>query len=1165
MSALPVSLALALSAGCPEPPAEPKKASLILDPAKTSADVGTTINVSFTSRGADGKGNTADVVATLTVDPAGDLPADLRTEAAGAGADTLTITPNADGEGSFVVGCVDEGTVTLTITTAGELTQDEEIRCRVPDDFVFSLDPDVSADCARLQGDGASSCEVVIEVERIFTDGTIEPASDVTLRVEVFEVADVIIKDDVRGIDPDGNPEVLAIDPVVGAASDTLDAIATDENGNARFFVRSSDFGLAETVSVRITLGTEDEELTFEFADFEDLSEVTLAPNPGQTTSGETVEFLVTATDTDETGAAGRSIVVTLPTDGVFATVPAAVDNKVTVVLDDDGEGSFTATAPTVGALTSFTFTAEFQAIPESQLRTASATLDVNVAGSVTGDAALDRDEVDADGVPQRKATLTLKANQGAQTFNGVTATVRVGQNSRAVLKLENPSAPGTLQDEDTAVFTAFVDGVATVDIIADSDDARGLGILEVEILRDGVIVLAEDLTVDVARDPVLQSIIFEGSDPATGVIGVQGSPLQTTAVLTFRLLDDSNEPVAGSPVIFVANASDPLVTDPLSSISGADGTVIAIINAGQVAGPVTVTATATFGGRTLSASSLPIAIIAGVPNSAISFLKCDATAQFDPFGTDCSLTLADRFTNRVDAVSTNVQFRAEGGNIGAVATSAGGVATSPYAFAAPGAGSADIQVWSYAPIRNIPSADAALIPECFDRTTRSPCDLIEICTSANANLRAFCPLPPATAGAANGTCLDNISPETLAAFATQGAGDQAINYEIEALTNLDTLAADVDAQVAAYAAEHRACGFPLSCLQGNRAGLLFDGADDCPVNAGCLDYSSATECPQNGLIDILASVNGEEAFDDVDGDGIHDDGIEDFVDFPEPFLDKNSSCSFDDLNENPRLQPSEKIQLSDIFIDDVDGVFGFDGLETNGIRDISTEISFKTTIVHLAAVREEDGGGAGRRLQFGERAVPAACGANGETRVTCDPGSSGPGVTSRCEETARDQAIAVDCGPTTALRDEDTASYVFRWSDANGNCPSVNFAETPVVTATGPIKVFFDAVPLDTGSCGVTPGGIGTTNIARPWCEEHAEMGAPVRSVDIEVDCAGLEGVQSASLDFALGGSAASQRFAVTCPTCGDNLVEGEETCDDGNAAPGDGCDAACLIEAAP
>ena len=54
--------------------------------------------------------------------------------------------------------------------------------------------------------------------------------------------------------------------------------------------------------------------------------------------------------------------------------------------------------------------------------------------------------------------------------------------------------------------------------------------------------------------------------------------------------------------------------------------------------------------------------------------------------------------------------------------------------------------------------------------------------------------------------------------------------------------------------------------------------------------------------------------------------------------------------------------------------------------------------------------------------------------------------------------------------------------------------------------------------------------------------------------------GDAGAPSDAGAGGDAAPP--VIDAPTCGDGVIEAGEQCDDGNAAPGDGCGATCRIE---
>jgi cysteine-rich repeat protein len=75
--------------------------------------------------------------------------------------------------------------------------------------------------------------------------------------------------------------------------------------------------------------------------------------------------------------------------------------------------------------------------------------------------------------------------------------------------------------------------------------------------------------------------------------------------------------------------------------------------------------------------------------------------------------------------------------------------------------------------------------------------------------------------------------------------------------------------------------------------------------------------------------------------------------------------------------------------------------------------------------------------------------------------------------------------------------------------------------------------------------------------------MGAPARNVTIIGKCEAETGDQLIKLTFELDGVTSVRTFTISCPVCGDNTVEGEEQCDDGNRDVGDGCDAECAAEA--
>ena len=749
-----------------------------------------------------------------------------------------------------------------------------------------------------------------------------------------------------------------------------------------------------------------------------------------------------------------------------------------------------------------------------------------------------------------------------------VTVTVTVAGASIALVKLKSAQdvAPAAFSST-TFTITNPNDGI--VSFVVDAAGARALGSAIIDVVvQDNDVGGTRDsqsINIKVERKLELSQIVFQAFNPADGqVIGVPGGSLPTSTGVVFRLLNEQNLPVANELVRFAALSSVPGINVIPDALSGADGTVSTVVSAGTVASPITVRATVA-SNPLLFADSRSIGVVGGLPNSATSAFKCDTKAAFSPFDTDCVAQLNDRFTNVV-TTPLNVQFRAEGGNIPATVAAAGGLAAGNYAFSEPGPGSADVLEWSHSVVRptSATSTLRAAFPGCFDATNRSTCDLLAICTSTNSAINVFCPLAPSTLSPDSVLCINDISDDALDALNIGGNPLTFADWELEAFTDANSTAAT---QLLAYDDEHRACGLPLSCLEGNLGlGLIGDTADNCPVNAGCLDFTTATECPQAGLLDILAAVRGEEAFDDANGNGVHDDA-ESFIDYPEPFLDKNSSCSFDDVNGLARLTSNEKVRLSDLFIDgDRDGKFGFGtnvaqniaGTETNDRHDANTEIFLKTSVVLLQ----------GRLLQFGEPVAANLCGANGAAVVACRSTDTGSALarTSTCTENALShlggEALLGSCRPVASeFRDNDVVNMVFRWTDSNGNCPTADFAGAPSITVDGPAKVFFDDAAYDDSQCGASPGSVNASNSARPWCEEHTGMGSRLRRVQIQADCGGLTGVQPVKLTFSLDGTNVTQFVSVGCPVCGDNIVEGDEECDETSAT----CDPVACTRIAP
>ena len=1133
---LRVITALCLSplAGCPvDPTPDAPQARLSASADEKVVNVTETTKITVRNTKADLSAGTGDITATIsTVDEERATVTLKRDGDEGAFSDTATVAPDDDGRGVFVVKCDSTGSARIDFASDG-LTASSTIDCV---DQARTVTVNV-ADCAnKLQADGLSSCKV---------DVTIAGAPDGTVGVTLGDV----VND--AGASVSGGSSKLLKAALVDAAAATLPTLPL-VNGAASFFIVSPAAGELLTIPLIVSdtnrnRGT----ATVTIKESNGRPVVDVAP-PSSATVGGDAAFIITAKNPNGTPAAGAKVALTAE-GGEFKT-------DATACVDEDG----VATLDAAGACTvivDIAAAAEEEVIVNATFLGVldQGRVEVSAVGVLTVNIVPSTREIAANVTSTFPATSVISIEvkkDGPHEDVEVTATIESG--SRGTLNIKSSTTgSSTTQEASASADVLFIgrptDGKITITVGADNELARGVGTINIRTVDLDLVnpqpTTSTNVAITVDRDPVVSALVFDGFDTES-VIGVRNSTGRDSSTgVRFKLLDEEGAPVAGRTILFTSQSSVPGVTLTPNAQTDGGGLVKTRVTAGTVAGPITVLASIEVNGRVLRTPSPPISVVGGIPNSSQSSFTCAVKAAFSPFTSECSASLADQFTMAVDT-SVNVQFRAEGGNITPFSASSRGAAAATFNFSEPGPGSADLLQWSYTDQRRVTSELRTAFPGCFDATTRSDCDLIAICESNDLRINHYCPLQPSRAPANAGqpiTCDTDISDAARAALDVGGDPDQDIAGEWDFLLGTGDVA--VNAQFDAYLLEHRVCGFPLACLTRDRSsGLFLDGSDACPVSAGCLDFSEVTECPQNGLLDVLASVRGQEGFDDLNGDGLRN-ANEDFVDFPEPFLDKNSSCSFDDLNDSARLAAGEKVRLSDLFIDSDNGRFGFEGgagqtVETNGTHDNDTEIFLKTTMVLLEGVRA---------LQFGE-AVPAGlCGANGATPVTCLSSDTGAtiGRESLCTENARGTALLGDCRPVAdEFREGESVNMAFRWTDANGNCPTSDFAGAPTIAVEGPATVTFDSAAYNEAECGAAPGAINASNVERPWCEEHPAMGSQLRSVQIKAVCGAEKGSQTVKLTFSLDGTDVNQFVEVGCPVCGDLRVEGDEQCDEASAA---------------
>jgi hypothetical protein len=153
---------------------------------------------------------------------------------------------------------------------------------------------------------------------------------------------------------------------------------------------------------------------------------------------------------------------------------------------------------------------------------------------------------------------------------------------------------------------------------------------------------------------------------------GTGGPGRQESSTVTFKVLDKNGNPVSGQLVnLDLTTYVGGLTRNPVSSTTGADGTVSTVVASGTINTPVRVMAT--LSGTTITSLSDQLVVSTGVPDQnsfslstqiynveGMNHDSCEA-----PAGSLVRVSLADHFNNPAPD-GTAVSFTAEGGTVDA-------------------------------------------------------------------------------------------------------------------------------------------------------------------------------------------------------------------------------------------------------------------------------------------------------------------------------------------------------------------------------------------------------------------------------------------------------------------------------------------------------------------
>jgi hypothetical protein len=331
-----------------------------------------------------------------------------------------------------------------------------------------------------------------------------------------------------------------------------------------------------------------------------------------------------------------------------------------------------------------------------------------------TGDAASAL--TDKDGVAVIKIKPVTVTTSGAVTIRASGVTL-AGKSATAAANIAVGAAPlvvGTLsfipaQSGTLAAFSTAALNVPITSAGAPATDAAGLtmsslctgdgtakldkgaltnGVQAVTYTNLGCLRVTDVITVSIGNSSQtisiqvgaagIGTIQFVGSDLAGSSIVLRGSGglgRKESALLTFRVLDQNNNGLAGVDVNFKATTTTGgLVVAPAKGTTDATGLVTTTVSSGTLPTPVRVQADATRNGVTISGLSDTLTISTGLPIQKAMSLSVDAYniegLNYDGVVANLTIRLADQYANKISD-ATAVNFISEGGSVGSSAQGA--------------------------------------------------------------------------------------------------------------------------------------------------------------------------------------------------------------------------------------------------------------------------------------------------------------------------------------------------------------------------------------------------------------------------------------------------------------------------------------------------------------
>jgi hypothetical protein len=469
---------------------------------------------------------------------------------------------------------------------------------------------------------------------------TISSGSPATATVTVTNTAGVVANAVVT-FTTDNN-ELVLLTPSSGTA-------LTNESGVAIMSLSSANLTAAGAATLTATtqVGTEAVSQSIDFAVIASPPTLSIALTDSAAQTITTISSgspaTATVTVTDPAGAAVERAVVTfsVDTDGLTVLTPSSG----TALTNASGVATVSLESAGLTSAGAATLTATTQVGTEA------------VSQSI--------------GFAVGAASVTISS----LTFGvGMTALSAYGSTSVSV----SVSIDGVLVTTPQAVsFTSSCTVIGKAELTADVITVGGVALASyldngcagndtVTASVSGITTASETLAV---TPPTAGSIQFDAVSPSNGFMNLKGVGGQESALVTFKVVDSSGNPIGGKDVTFSLNTSvggitftpNSAVSDPLT------GNVVVSVQSGSIATPVRVSAMTGAGSTTLTSQSSRLLISTGIPdqqNFSLSATEFNIEGwNFDGVTTTLTARLADHFNNPV-LDGTAVSFIAEGGSI---------------------------------------------------------------------------------------------------------------------------------------------------------------------------------------------------------------------------------------------------------------------------------------------------------------------------------------------------------------------------------------------------------------------------------------------------------------------------------------------------------------------